>query len=60
MFAAGLVIFLKKGRVIAVAFLKLHPSFAYRLTSELRLIRELTPKLLDLFDAELAETMEQR
>jgi hypothetical protein len=45
MFAAGLVIFLKKGRVIAVPFLKLRPSVAYRLPIELHLLVALTRDL---------------
>lgn len=45
MFAAGLVIFLKNGRVIAVPFLKLHPSVATSLIIELHLLDALTRDL---------------
>jgi hypothetical protein len=58
MFAAGLVIFLKKGWVIAVPFLKLRPPVAYRLTSELRLLREVTVRILTALDLGQSEDIE--
>ena len=55
MFAAGLVIFLKKGRVIAVPFLKLRPSVAYRLTSELGMLKHATIQLAKTLGLTLGE-----